>query len=431
MENDKFDAIVVGAGPAGSAAALTMARAGMNVVMFERGTQPGSKNMMGGVIFREATEAVFGDFWEDGPVERPVVEQRMWMLGKDSAVSAGFRTAEFGRPPYNAFTVLRAKIDPYFAKKAEDAGAYLIAETQVTDLIWENGKVVGVRTGREGDLFADLIVDAEGVNAWAAVRAGLREDFTMETAALAVKEVHALPREVINQRFNVGDNEGVTILLVGEFSHEMMGSGFIYTNRDSLSVGFGAIVSQMVEARLSPNDLLEEMKAHPVVKPLLEGSEIKEYLGHLIPEVRFNELPRPYGNGYMLVGDAAGFVNFMYQEGSNLAITSGKLAGETAIAARDKGDYSAETLSMYSRKLDGSFIMKDLRDLRRAPSFFRSHREFFGVYPSILNEAAKDFLTVDSTSKKGRRNQIIRKIGRRRPPWRVGRDMLDAVRAFI
>lgn len=430
MDDEKFDAIVVGAGPAGSAAALTMARAGMSVAMFERGMVPGSKNMMGGVIFREATESVFGPFWEDGPVERPVIEQRLWMLGKESSISAGFRTAEFARPPYNAFTVLRARLDPYLAKQAEDAGAYLINETQVTDLISADGKIVGVRTGREGDLFADMVLDAEGINAFAAVKAGLRKDFTMDNAALAVKEIHALPREVINERFNVSDDEGVTILLMGEFSHGMMGSGFLYTNRDTISVGFGAIVSHMVETKIKPNDLIEEMKAHPSVKPLLEGSEIKEYLAHLIPEVRFDELPRPYGDGYMLLGDAAGFVNFMFQEGSNLAITSGKLAGETAVAAKEKGDFSADMLSLYRKKLDDSFVMKDLRDLRNAPGFFRSHREFFDLYPRILNDAAKEFLTVDAVPKRRKRSKILRSVLQRRPLWRIGADMFEAVRAF-
>jgi electron transfer flavoprotein-quinone oxidoreductase len=408
-----------------------MARAGMNVVVFERGDRPGAKNVMGGVLFREATESVFGTFWEDGPVERPVVEQRLWLLGEKSVVSAGFRSEEFARPPYNAFTVLRAKLDPYFAQKAEEAGAFLITETQVTDLVFDNGKVVGVRTGREGDLFADVVLMAEGINAFAAVKAGLRKDFTMDNAALAVKEIHALPREVINQRFNVSDGEGVTILLTGEFSHGMMGSGWIYTNKDSISLGYGAIVSHMVETKITPNDLIEEIKAHPAVAPLIAGSEIKEYSAHLIPEVRYEELPRPFGDGYMLLGDSAGFVNFMYQEGSNMAIASGRMAGETAIAAKEKADFSAATLSLYEEKLKNSFVLKDLRDLRNAPGFFRTHREFFGLYPRLLNQAAQDFLTVNESSKKETRNDIFRMVRRNRALWRIGRDMVDAVRAFL
>lgn len=432
MEDEKFDAIVVGAGPAGSAAALTMAKAGMNVVVFERGDQPGAKNVMGGVLFREATESAFGKFWENGaPLERAVIDQRLWLLGKDSVVTGGFRSESFAQPPYNAFTVLRAQLDPWFAQQAEEAGAYVIPETQVTDLIFENGKVVGVRTGREGDLFADLVIMAEGINAFATVKAGLRKDFTMENAALAVKEIHALPEEVINQRFNVPSGQGVTILLTGEFTRGMMGSGFIYTNKDTLSVGFGAIVSHMVETKARPNDLIEDLKAHPAIKPLLEGSEVKEYSAHLIPEVKYEELPRPYGDGYMLVGDTAGFVNFLFQEGSNLAIASGKMAGETAVEAWQKQDYSSAALQAYGERLRNSFVMKDLYSLRNAPAFFRDHREFFGTYPRMLNQAMQDFLTVDDTPKRAKAFEIFHMVRRRRPLWRIGKDMAGALRAFM
>src|SRR5947209_4094548 len=154
-----------------------MAKAGLSVVLIERGDKPGAKNVMGGVLFREATEAVFGPLWGSAPLERYVIDQKLWLLAKNSVVESGFRSQEFDAPPYNAFTVLRAHLDPWFAKQPEDAGAYLIPETQVTDMIWENGKITGVRTGREGDLFADVVIDAEGINAFAGVQAGLRKNF--------------------------------------------------------------------------------------------------------------------------------------------------------------------------------------------------------------------------------------------------------------
>lgn len=431
-DGEKFDAIVVGAGPAGSAAAYTMACAGLEVVILERGDYPGAKNVWGGVLFREATEAVFPGFWEEAPLERPVVDQRLWLLGRDSVVQGGFKTEQWSRPPYNAFTALRAKIDPYFAKKAEDAGAYLVTETQVTDLIFDDDRVVGVRTGREeGDLYADVTLMAEGINCFAATRAGLRRDYTMDNAALAVKEIIALPEGVINDRFNVGSEQGVTILCVGEFGHQTMGSGFIYTNRDTLSVGFGAIVTHLMETGLRPNDLLDELKRHPSVAQLLRGGETKEYSAHLIPEMKYADLPVPFGDGYMLLGDTAGLVNFMFQEGANLALLSGKFAGETAIEAKKCGDYSAATLGMYQQKLADSFVLKDLKSLRRMPGFFRSHRQFFGTYPRMFNHMALDLLTVDNTPKLAKGRELLDILRHDRGLWGLTRDVTGAIRSLL
>jgi electron transfer flavoprotein-quinone oxidoreductase len=430
-EGKKFDAIVVGAGPAGSAAAYVMAKSGMEVVLLERGDYPGAKNVWGGVLFRDATASVFPEFWEDAPLERPVVDQRLWMLAKESVVQAGFKAEAWSKPPYNAFTAMRAKVDPYFAKKAEDAGAYLIPETQVTECIFDRGKVIGVRTGREeGELFADVVLMAEGINCWATVRSGLRQDYGMENSALAVKEVIALPEETINNRFNVPSEQGATILCIGDFGHGTMGSGFIYTNKDSLSVGFGAIVEHLSAARLQPNDLLEELKAHPAVARLLDGGETKEYSAHLIPEMKFENLPRPYGDGYMLLGDTAGLVNFMFQEGANLAVMSGKFAGETAVEAKKRGDFGADTLALYQSKLAGSFVMKDLKGLRKMPSFFRSHRQFFGAYPGMLNEMALDLLTVDETPKLAKTKSLLRIANSKRGIWGMARDAMDGLRSL-
>ena len=430
-EGEKFDAIVVGGGPAGCAAAYTMAKAGMEVVILERGDYPGSKNVWGGVLFRDATAEVYPNFWEEAPLERPVIDTRMWMLGQDSVVTAGVRSETWANPPYNAFTAMRAKLDPWFAKKAEEAGAYLIPETQVTECIFDNGKVVGVRTGREeGDLFADVVLMAEGVNCFATVKSGLRQDYTMENSALAVKEILSLPEQTINDRFNVDSEHGATILCIGEFSRGTMGSGFIYTNKDSLSIGIGAITEQLSAAKVQPNDLLEEMKAHPAVSQLIAGAETKEYSAHLIPEMKFENLPRPYGHGYMLLGDSAGLVNFMFQEGANLAIMSGKFAGEAAIEAKKHGDYSADALSVYQKKLASSFVIKDLKTLRKMPSFFRSHRQFFETYPRMVNHMAVDMMTVDGTAKIDKGKALFKTLRTERGLGGLARDAWDGLRSI-
>ena len=102
----------------------------------------------------------------------------------------------------------------------------------------------------------------------------------------------------------------------------MTGMGFIYTNKECLSVGIGCLVSDFAKAGETPYGLLEKFKAHPSVKPLLEGSEVKEYSAHLIPEGGFKAVPQLCGDGWVVVGDAAQLNNAVHREGSNLAMTS-------------------------------------------------------------------------------------------------------------
>jgi electron transfer flavoprotein-quinone oxidoreductase len=106
------------------------------------------------------------------------------------------------------------------------------------------------------------------------------------------------------------------------------------------------------------------------------------------------------------------------------------MAGETVIEAKQRGDFSAASLALYQRKLEQSFVLKDLKDLRNAPSFFRTHRDFFGVYPRMLNAVAKELLTVDEMSKKEKRGEIFRTVRSARPLWRIGKDVLEALKAF-
>lgn len=431
MEEEKFDAIVVGAGPAGTAAAYCLAKAGLETVLIERGSFAGNKNVMGGVLYRHATEQIIPGFWKEAPVERPVAEQRLWMLAKDSAVMMGYKSSAFAQEPYNCFTVLRAKFDRWFAEKAEEAGAYLIPETVVEDLIMRDGRVSGVRTGRDdGDLYADVVVLADGANSLLGKKLGLHPEIPPQHVALAVKEVMTLPKEKIEDRFNLEEGQGATIELIGEATGGMMGTGFIYTNRDTLSVGVGAILSDFVKLHKSPNDLIEAMKRHPVVRPLLQGAETQEYLAHLIPEGGYRAVPKVYGDGFLVVGDAAMLVNSYHREGSNLAMTSGQLAAEAVVRAKERGDFSALSLSSYHQALEQSFVMKDLKKYQNGPKFFETHPHLFTLYPEMAAQAVHEFLSVDGVPKKDKQKAIFKSVRRQRSLFQLAKDAYQTWRAL-
>lgn len=432
---EKFDAIVVGAGPAGAAAAATMARAGLNVVLVERGEYPGAKNVMGGVMYGRMVADVVPGFWTQGaPLERVVVEERLWLATDHGAVSVGHRNPQMAFHPDgcpNAFTVLRAKWDRWFAQKAEEAGALLIPSTTVEDVLWEDGRVVGVRTGREeGDLRADVVVLCDGVNSFLVERARLRtRPPEPHELALGVKEVVALPPEVIEARFNLEPGQGATIEIYGAVTGGMSGYGFLYTNHDSVSVGVGVLVSHLMRTRATPYDLLERLKQHPLVRPLLAGGETVEYSAHAIPEGGYHAMPRLYGDGVLVAGDAAMMVNGLHREGSNLAMAAGRMAGETVVEAKQRGDFSARTLARYAAKLEASFVLQDLRKYRYLPDLAERRPDLFSTYAELANLAAHEMLTVDGVPKRDKQRRIWREVTRRRPVWAMLRDLYEVWRA--
>ena len=423
---EKFDSVVVGAGPAGIAAAYTMAKAGLKVLVLEKGEKPGAKNMFGGIIFRHHTEKLAPEFWKTAPVERHVIEYQYWFLSKDSHLLLSHRNQKFNGQ-YNAFTVHRAKFDPWFAKLAEDAGAVIINRTTVDDVLVQDGTIVGVKTER-GDILADVVIAADGVNSMLAKQAGIREELPQDAVVLAVKEVIAIPKQRIEERFNLGTDEGVAALLVGWGPG--MHAGFMYTNRDTISIGIAVSMRDLDKSKQRPNILFEQFKNHPSIAPLIKDGELKEYSAHLIPEGGYDYVANIYTDGMLVVGDAAMLVNAVNWEGTNLAMTSGIIAGETVIEAKKKNDFSSRTLKKYRERLEDSFVLKDLKKYRGIPEFFSSNPDFFTVYPEALNELFYMWHVVDDEFKGDRIKRMKATLFKRRSRISLMRDFYHLWRLF-
>lgn len=414
---EKFDVIVVGAGPAGNAAAYTLAKAGKKVLQLERGEYPGSKNVQGAILYADALEKIIPDFRDSAPLERHVVEQRMWLMEEQSHLGAHFRSDQYNQQPGNRYTIIRARFDKWFSDQVQQAGALVLCEMTVTELLKdERGRVIGVNVDREnGRIYADAVILADGVNSLVATRAGLREDIKPAAMALGVKEVIFLPKETIDARFNLTGQEGAVIEMLGSISEGMVGTGFLYTNKDSISVGIGCMLSDMKQQQTTPVELLEKLKRHPSVAPLIAGGETREYAAHLLPEGGYDALPKLYGEGWMLVGDSAGFLNAVHREGSNLAMTTGKLAAETLLELFAAGQpASATNLARYQARLDESFVMKDLKKYRKIPGMLDRQRQFVADYPGLLNQAAFSFFSVDGRDKEAKEKEIIASFRQRR-----------------
>jgi electron transfer flavoprotein-quinone oxidoreductase len=385
--NERFDVIVVGAGVAGLTAAYILARNEFDVMVLERGNSCGEKNVSGGAFCGNSFQRVFREVSAEAPIERHIKRRVLSCVSGRSVVSYDYCSGEKGHGL--GFTVLRAPFDSWLGKQALEAGAEILNGVTVDTIVFDGDVARGVSVDGE-ELHSSVVILSEGANAILAEKIGFREKLRPYQAGLGVKQVISIGEETINERFNVDSGEGVAIELFGSFTQKIEGGGFIYTNRDSVSLGLVFALSSYGKSNSPPYELLEQFKRIPHVANLIRGGETVEYSAHLLPEADGGKPPRLYGNGVLIVGDAAGFAfkNGRTVEGMNYAVESGRLAAETVLRAAQFNDYSANTLSEYQEMIRANHLFKRLEKFGNARKFFGNPR-LYKEYPRLIGEFSK------------------------------------------
>lgn len=411
MSDDAFDAIVVGAGCAGSIAAYVLAKAGKSVLVVERGNFAGSKNMTGGRIYAHSLKKIFPDFEESAPLERRITHEKISFLAPDSNFTIDFTGEGLGRAGKDAYSVLHAQFNPWLAEQAENAGADFVYGIRIDDLIVRDGRVCGVKAG-EDELEAHVTILADGCNSLLAQKIGLAQEPELVQMAVGAKEVLELPSEVIEDRFNCNPGEGASWLFAGDSTHGHVGGGFLYTNKNSISLGIVATLSDLVTAEMPVYQMLEDFKNHDAVRPLIKNAKMIEYSGHLVPEGGYHMIPKVVGDGVLVTGDAAMLcINLGYSvRGIDFAIASGEMAGEAAIKALDAGDISKVGLGKYANLLKNSFVLKDLEQFQKFPHTMESTKHLFKGYPEMVRDMMLAMFVVDGKPVEPIRKKLMRPV---------------------
>lgn len=368
----KFDVIVVGAGPAGSAASLVAAKAGLNVLTIERGPEPGSKNVSGAMIRVSEVAKVFD---VNGlPVEREVKKIKMIFSSNKGDVSLE------SSPLIRLATISRLKFDKFLWQQAENNKALLVTKTTVVGIKRESSsfKVITER----GEIEGDRVVLAEGVNALISMQLGIRPELSPENTVQAVKEVYSSTKDEVNKRFGIGD-EGVTWRVIS--NSPVPYAGFLYTYKDSISIGVGIPMQELIERKIRPYDVLEEFKKKFGINELVKGFSLREYSAKIIPEDGFPKW-KACKDGVYVAGDAIGLVNPVIFNGIGPAIISGSIAGKAAAESWSCQKYASE---LYNSK-----------ELREIAKFRPLEHELLGkgylsVYVDMITDLVQSWASGD------------------------------------
>ncbi len=397
---EKFDVIIVGGGLAGLASAYTLAQAGLEVLVLERGDYSGAKNVTGGRLYVSPIRDLFPDLWKKVPWERFIAHEEVAMMAGERSLTLRYSGQELASEPYQSYSILRAKFDKWLAKQAERKGAAIVTKSKVDDVIIEEGRVKGVWAAGD-ELRADVVIACDGVMSLISERAGLKKPGLAKDHAVGFKEIIELDPTVIEDRFGLEEGEGAARLFMGEVTQGKFGGGFLYTNKESISLGIVVGIKDLMEdTKVSAPELMDNFKLRPEIARLIKGGQTVEYSAHVIPEGGYHAIGKLFGDGILVAGDAAGLsMNIgVTVRGMEYALASGYYAAQAVIKAKETEDFSAAKLSLYENLLNNSFVMKDFKNFKEAPHVLENPR-FFNHYPELVGNIMKDIYEVPAGSK--------------------------------
>jgi len=427
--DEKFDCIIVGAGIAGLAAAMILARNNMKFLLIEKGEFAGAKNVSGGVLWGSDLARLVPEYWEeeDGGWERFINHRRLTFMDNQSTFSIDFKSSHFNETPYSGVVVLRSKFDRWLANKVQEAidasdfamESFIATNIKVDEVLMKDDKAVGIRTGEE-EFHADSVIIAEGVNNLLTRQVGLQDDYVPADHMLTgIKEVIRFDQKVLEDRFQLNGLSGMSNEFLGYATDGIEGGGFLYTNRDTISLGLVAGIKEMREKHKSPHEILNHFKAHPVVQDMIQGGEVIEYSAHVVSSGDKRVMPKElYKDGLLLCGESANLLMNAGKaiQGMDYAMRSGILGAETIVKAKERGDYSKQTLKEYKQALAESYVMKDINNFQDAVHMLHSPQMFNNV-PNLICDFGRKFFTIDNEPTKKSRALFSESVKKHSSYW--------------
>jgi len=372
-EHEHYEAVVVGAGPGGAAAAATLAEQGIETLVLERGVDAGSKNVSGGLLYAEESapytiDRIFPGIREEA-TERPADDYYIHNIAGRKVKTFDLHDVHHDDTEW-CDSVLRRRMDSWLAERVHErtreTGGGLLTGVRVNGLLREDGEIVGVTCDELDPIRADVIIAADGVNSELARDAGLMDWEEPEDWFQGVKAVVDMEPEIINERFGIAPDEGEAHLFSGDLFEGVRGGGLLYTNEDSLSIGTVFHLDSLAEERAEPHELLDSLLTHPLLDQWLQGEyHEREYAAKLVPDSKKVAHPSPHRGRLLLVGDAAGQMQAQGPiiKGMNHAVTAGGLAAEAVTEAWARGTPRAVG-DLYEQKLEDEGVMAKLRPRR-------------------------------------------------------------------